>query len=799
MDLNLKTPQEFVDYYWEQIQEQLALKNIQISKVGFIGFILNLMGSMQFDIKQYYDALFKEAFPITVQDRQNLYFHSALYGYIPPVASASHLVGNFRFNINALPFKDTDVVKRDIYLTGITLDLTTDTLHYELLSNYHIINQSDYFVAQIVDKDNNSINLNFTYANPIVPLYNFEQVEINTTKFVLPNYQLGSYYAKSINIPYDYINDIEVYVNDERYETSYVKNFASGDDKVVFLRHLSKTLVIEFGSGTHGKYIPNHNVEVIVYTTKGESGNIGENHTYKPSNGEITVIDTLADGTTTTPYTFPAINFITIDVLYGEGGRDIVDMNTLRNNLINYIRHNDSLVSERDFYDKFAESVFDFELLFKKLQVVDNNIYMHIPFRDQYMVPFYTGNYTVYQSDFDTSSYIEYNGDNYMYNLYPEFVHDDTTSVSPFLYLKDPLLNTWKGYVFYQEFNQYFDNFRAYFSDVTVIPASLQFEFVEDHFKFKFKSFQNLSQFNFRFTCSQLHISNITMTLEDDNTAVVILPFFIDKLDIQVDVYNSDNIKILTYETAQVTPILDYSNYNILKKYQPIDSTSYYTLPIPQCYEDNCPSLPSDSVIQVGISTECSYLIQIPIIEKQQFINNQNYIMNNMVSVFNNVLNPGNEMISDEVMIKFLQTEYVPSHILSLITKQSYNFDLHLPLYLTVDIYQNIDYVVNNNIDIQSELDLLNLELADILNTKYTGTQISFYRTQIVDLVHNREWVKHVNVFVYDKNAIQIPYADIETISNRDVLDIIPDKFDAVKFEPIYWWWDINNIKLNLY
>jgi len=37
--LNYTTPEEFVNYYYEQLKSELGVFDLQISKVGFIGFL----------------------------------------------------------------------------------------------------------------------------------------------------------------------------------------------------------------------------------------------------------------------------------------------------------------------------------------------------------------------------------------------------------------------------------------------------------------------------------------------------------------------------------------------------------------------------------------------------------------------------------------------------------------------------------------------------------------------------------------------------------------------------------------
>ena len=68
-DINLATltPEEYSNYFFNALKDELSVYELQASKVGFIGFLINLLSNTTYDSKVYKDVLFKEAFPATAQ------------------------------------------------------------------------------------------------------------------------------------------------------------------------------------------------------------------------------------------------------------------------------------------------------------------------------------------------------------------------------------------------------------------------------------------------------------------------------------------------------------------------------------------------------------------------------------------------------------------------------------------------------------------------------------------------------------------------------------------------------------
>jgi len=84
---------------------------------------------------------------------------------------------------------------------------------------------------------------------------------------------------------------------------------------------------------------------------------------------------------------------------------------------------------------------------------------------------------------------------------------------------------------------------------------------------------------------------------------------------------------------------------------------------------------------------------------------------------------------------------------------------------------------------------------ADWLQNTHTGTEIGFYNSQVVDLIHtDQEWIKSVSVVLTDSVGTEIP-SGLETISDEVGLkNISDDKLGIVTYTPHFWFWDIDNI-----
>ena len=58
--------------------------------------------------------LFKEAFPATAQNEDNLYLHASIYGYKSSLAKPANAVGEIIFDFSNLPSPSRNIKKRSV-------------------------------------------------------------------------------------------------------------------------------------------------------------------------------------------------------------------------------------------------------------------------------------------------------------------------------------------------------------------------------------------------------------------------------------------------------------------------------------------------------------------------------------------------------------------------------------------------------------------------------------------------------------------------------------------------------------
>jgi hypothetical protein len=410
--VNFRSPSEFIDYYSETLKQELGVYDLQINKLGFIGFLLNLLGHTNYDAKQYYDSLFKEAFVATSQETENLYFHASTYGYLPTFANPSFAFGDVVFDFALLPNMLPGVIKREVVLGGSdnTISFEVDGYKFVTDSKYKFVQTLEGYSSIVTSIEGKVIQLPSASAEIKAPFQNVSQYDKSTFSFTLPNYSFGTYYPYIVEIDDGHISDIRVWVKSknvasdlsEEYKVSYVKYFEESFSKTVFLRKLtSRKFVVEFGSGIRGAFVPAADVKIELSVTKGDKGNISKEVVIPPSS-YITTINYYDAANGNRIETLPAQSaskFIKMMFQYSENGTDPLDGDALRNDVINHIQSYDMLVSERDFYNITQKYMKDFKFLFKKSDISINTFYLCRSFRDKYQLVCPTINHTVKKID----------------------------------------------------------------------------------------------------------------------------------------------------------------------------------------------------------------------------------------------------------------------------------------------------------------------------------------------------------------------------------------------------------------
>lgn len=933
---NFKTPEDFINYYSDSLKTELNTFDIQINKAGFLGYLLNILGYTNYDLKNYYDYLFKESFVATAKVDENLFLHSSIYGYQPGFATPSQASGNFSVDVSFLPAKSSNVYRREILLNGIgdvPINFSINDIPFSTSSAYKFVEEgTSNWYCVITRSDGSSMYVPSSTSNISASLYDCSQYTLTKYDIQIPNYLFNSFYTHTFTIDEGYyISDIEVYVkgkNDTsytQYDINYVKYIVSGTDNVVFLKKLSTTsFSLEFGSGTRGTWVPNSQATIYVKVTKGLTGNVtASSETIVLSPKQITVTDYDSNNTILYVYSYSSANYIKALINYSENGKNPSTGDILREEVIKYIQTRDNMISKRDFSNITDKYLHDYSFLFRKTAVYDNIFYLLRTFRDRYQNVIRTTNHSVYQLDYtspltnltatsgtvttgtlpagthyykvsatdgigktictdqvsitidgttvksvnltwtalpNAERYIVYRRESNSQNMYwetftntftdtgstgiiipstnlpdgsvnyilwPRYYINNTSFISPFLYKYNSFMDWYDGFVFYDFLYITFSEILIIDkTDVSYSPAPIYINILYDKVLKKstiyVKSYQELEDsLTYPMECPDkpLTTTAITLTIPELDLSNQAMTYITD--------INNANYKSFKYEYTDNEGLiieegfhinLKLSKYEIITLYDQfgtvkstycdwVDKTQYNSKSVTQVYNIK-DQLTLVKYLNHSVTPAVKNVMNIPIMEESVFNLDQQYYLDRLKDFIVDLRFKENRMISDEVQFRFLNT-YLSEAFFTIRTLiQAYNYDIKLPLKLTVDIKVNMDYVTNNSIILSDEKDKMLTEVALYLQESFTGTNIIFYNSMIVDKIHNYGFVKSAVVTVKDSNDLIIT-GGIEVLKgvvideNLTPLKLDTDdvaynkKYMALKYIPVFYWWDIDNISLN--
>ncbi len=771
----LTDPQAFITFYYNELKDQLDSNDLSISKVGAFGYMLHILGNLQYDIKKYYDGLFKEAFPISAFNDINLQQHSLTYGYGYSNAVPAVLSGNIIFDFLNLPSRSVNTVRREIELIDITFDL--GPLHFILFSNYKIIidtiNFTDFYKVKITDQYGEQKVISISEQNPVVEINGCKQISSETTFFNIPSYPFNSFYTIEIDLldGTEFLSSIELSVKEydalsfSSFEPVQSKTFYTQTDAVIFYKIIYRNslpvLLLELGSGKKGKYIPNSEIQVTLNKTKGVLGNIGKTIFDQKINGYLQISDYDSNGQLiyTISNTLAPEDFIQFDILEGKNGQNTLTGDDLRKTLIEYIQTRDNLINELD-YQNILKKYFKYsDFLFKKTQFQDNIISIYVSFLNRYSQPEFSLSKNIEENIF-TNTEILFNNDKYIY--YPTINIEGEEFISPFLYKYNSILSLYEGFLTLKE--QVFN-----LSTVTKIDQS--YSQIEPIFKllvsfnpvtmstdFKIIPVIDDTEFVYKIVIPTLSVSE---TLTD--TKLFSYPnILVDKNEVHVFVYNTSNIHLFDIKFINVGLIETLKGFLHLKKY---------------------------------FSQDKIFIIDVPLIIKENFLNDEQFYLTKLTSQLQSLSLQETRMITDDLQLKFINSYYVPQNINKKITIQELDFNLFLPLKLNIDLILEKKYIVVNSIDVPTAINKLRLSLATFLNSKNDST-IKLYSSQIVDYIYlNNPWIKFIDIRLLDNRDTEIPLSNIESTNQKIFISQI-NKEDILEYCPFLWWFDINNISI---
>jgi len=769
LNLNkLTDPQEFIAHYFNEIKTELEADDLSLSKVGGLGFLLNMMGNTQFDIKKYYDGLFNEAFPISSFNDVNLQQHSLTFGYSYDNAKASSLVGNILFDFLNLPPRSSAVKKREIKL--IDISFMVGDLNFILESEYIIIINIDNlnierYKIKLIDPNSNLQIIPLSESYPSVAINSCRQYTVDTREFNIPSYPFGSYYSIEIELD-DFIEDIVVKVKEYNstsnkiFNTSKVKTFFSNSDEYVFYKTIYKDnkpiLVIELGSGKKGKYIPNSNIIIELRKTKGLAGNIGKMALSQIFKGQVEITDYDKNGAEISSISniIPPNQILTFDIVNGIGGADILSGDSLRKGLLQFIQSRDNLISELDFKNILSKYFKYSNFIFKKIYFQDNIMSIYVSFLNRYLQPIHTLSKNINETDFLKKSVTSLDD---IYVFYPEIKIEGKPFISPFLYKYDKFLNIYRGYLVLQEY---------VFSLNSIIEDPLNNSQIEPIFKLKLKF--NYSDITTTFTIlpiiedPEFKYQINSMFVDDETKSLTIPGLMIEKVPLHVYVYNKDQ-KAYDVKFNDIGLVQNITDFLQLKKYH------------------------TPTSIQ---------LIDVPLVDENEFLKDEIFYLTKLGSQISSISLSETRLLSDDLQLKLINSYYIPQYFTKKVTIQQYDFNIFLPLIVNVNLLLEKNYIVSNNIDILSSIVKLRLSIANYLNEKNSST-IKFYSSKLVDFIHtNNDWIKYVEIKLRDAKNTPLTQSNIESIDQQQFISSFT-KDEILNYCPNLWWFDINSLTID--
>lgn len=628
MDFKPKTPEEFINYYFEALRDLLGVYSVQVNKVGFIGFLMNVLGHTNYDLKNYYDYLFKEAFVSTSEKDSNIHLHASIYGYHPGFATASEVFGEIELDFNLLPFIQSNVTRREVVLNSINSNLkfSVDNFRFQTPAVYKMIYENGIYNTIIIREDGHLQQYPASSSVVTVPIFDAKQCYDDEIIFIAENYPANSFYQYSFEIDDGFLSDITVFVTkknqliEEEYQVKFVKFLEKGNEKVVFLRKLTATsYMLELGSGMCGEWLPQATIRIKMSRTYGAGGNfLREVLTSQTDPSQIQVFDYDENNNLLYSTNLTANKLVNITITSSENGKDSLFGVDLRDDVIRYIQTRENLITELDFYNIAKGYLTDFQFLFKKTNVFDNIFYMYRVFRDKFQNVLPSTNHTIEKSLFT--------------NFYkPVFILNNTEFISPFLYKLNTLTNLIEGYIIFEDLFVYIGKIQNINMTATNIPPlyfNLKYNNTLNETKIQLKSYQDISSLTFKITINDLQIYNQLMNFIDENTFEIIYSNLI---------FDEFSISIKCSENT--TELFEFITPSIKQIYDVTDLIGIV------CYKYN----------------SIDYIVNIPIVSKEVFDSNEEYYLTKI----NNYLADGrfsqNRMISDNVQFRFLNSFLIES------------------------------------------------------------------------------------------------------------------------------------------
>jgi len=650
--LNFRTPEDFIKYYANKLNEYAQSNGIQITKTGFIGYLLSVLGWTNYDLKNYYDSLFNEMFIATAVDYNSLITHGVVHGYFPSFATPASVDCQLVIDPVLLPKAPYNQRLEFVHNEDSNLNLKWLTFYLgeipftfegDLIIDFYEQSSTHIAVATVSsNKDRRVIPFSDLNNQLIIPLIDVKQYAVQVFEYHLKDYLM--YSSDTITLvlePEQHIYSIDAYVRErnatewKKYKIEPVKYLSSSSDEVLFIRKapIGNSYIIESGDGKHGKFIPMADVKLVVKTTKGDSANnITNVQTTNVLPAKMLFTSSLPTDSnpTSTPMTttvaFSDIGHLSILKTYG--GKNALTQEELRADIIKFIQSRKTLVTKYDFYNIASRYLDDFEFLFKKGSIQDHTFYLYKAFRDKYQQIVKSTNVSLPKATIEANPYK------------PTTTIDGDEYISPFMYKYDEKTNLYTACIVQDNLTVNFERLIPKVGEALKVKSALlniTYDSTNNETKFSVTSFEDLSPYTAKITIPQAGIIKQQMTFNSNSFSYTISDIIVGSFDCTIELYDSPNNLVETLIAKDLVQAYDCTNIVDLQQYN-------------------------------------GNLIAIPVISKAKYEENPpestRYYDNFLIDFIINTNITEDRVISDNIQTRFLNTINVPSPYAQVFNKQ---------------------------------------------------------------------------------------------------------------------------------
>ncbi len=329
----------------EYLQEYLELENVDLVKSSFLSFVIDTLATLTSNILFYQTSVHREFFLTQAQLPESVLSLASFLGYTPQNASYSSV--NVLMTI-PLGFSDSVTT----FTIPDTFQFKADSIIFEPYYTTNVTVTNNTSVSVQLNNDgliyNLPVNIDTTANNEFSFILPLRQYKTTEQEFQLDE-DLQLYQFSDITVPFDgKISDIEVYVKEpgadpsdsgrlySQFNSLYL--MSSSDYGYVY-RRTADGCIVYFGNGLIGMQpTAGSTIIVNIIETEGAEGNI--------ISGSIDSGDriyTQQGGVT------QIVNYVVTNISPATGGDDEEDIETTRQNAINNLTALGRLVSENDY------------------------------------------------------------------------------------------------------------------------------------------------------------------------------------------------------------------------------------------------------------------------------------------------------------------------------------------------------------------------------------------------------------------------------------------------------------------